>query len=410
MTILHISRKDLTDEDRFHRFGLIEWWDQKRLTEARVVVIGAGALGNEIIKNLALLGVGNVLVVDKDHVENSNLSRSVLFREADNGQPKADVAARAARQIYPAMKIHAFVGDAIHALGSGVFRWADVTLCGLDNREARLHVNRQCFRVGKPWIDGAIEQLQGVARVFVPDGHPAAVGQPDQPCYECTMSERDWQLLQHRRSCAGLTRDEMAGGRTPTTPTIGSIIAGVQCQELVKLLHGLPVPAGAGLSFVGLSTDAFPTRYARKRDCPAHDALPQIVELNRGVATTTVRELLELSRDLAGADAVIELGRDVLDSLRCVPCGSSEPTTGSLGAFRVEGLPCPRCGQPRQVITRNILRLDDDALLDRTFAELGVPPFDLLAARGSAGVVGLLFADDAPRVLGELADEMIELA
>jgi adenylyltransferase/sulfurtransferase len=320
------------------------------------------------------------------------------------------VAADAARQIYPGMKIRAFDGDAIHALGSGVFRWADVTLCGLDNREARLHVNRQCFRVGKPWIDGAIEQVQGVARVFVPDGHPAASGQPDQPCYECTMSERDWQLLQHRRSCAGLTRDEMAGGRTPTTPTIGSIIAGLQCQELVKLLHGLPVPAGAGLSFVGLSTDAFQTRYVRKPDCPTHDTLTQVVELNRGVGTTTVRQILDLARDFVGADAVIELGRDVLASLRCVPCGTSEPATGSLGTFRAESLRCPKCGQPRQVVTRNILRASDDALLNRTLLELGVPPFDLLTARGPAGTLGLLLAADAPLVLGELADEIIELA
>src|SRR5436305_1172118 len=64
------------------RFRLIGWWGQDKLARARVLLGGAGALGNEVLKNLALLGVGNVFVADSDVVANSNLSRSVLFRAA----------------------------------------------------------------------------------------------------------------------------------------------------------------------------------------------------------------------------------------------------------------------------------------------------------------------------------------
>src|SRR5438034_4822208 len=108
---LRIRSQDLgTDAqaDRFDRFKLIGWWDQQRLAAARVLVIGAGALGNEIIKNLALLGVGQLLIADMDRVENSNLSRSVLYRAGDNGSLKASCAAAAARDIYPDLKAHAF--------------------------------------------------------------------------------------------------------------------------------------------------------------------------------------------------------------------------------------------------------------------------------------------------------------
>jgi adenylyltransferase/sulfurtransferase len=217
-------------DDRFDRLRRIAWWDQKKLQEAKVLVVGAGALGNEILKNLALLGVGRIFIVDLDTVEMSNLSRAVLFRERDRGRVKAEVAAESVRAIYPDVRIEAFSGDVIFELGLGVYHWADIVIAGLDNREARLHVNRCCFRVNTPWIDAATEVLQGIVRVFVP---------PDGPCYECTMSEADWKALKERRGCAGLRSDMLPAGRIPTTPTTSSILAAMQCQEALKLLHGL---------------------------------------------------------------------------------------------------------------------------------------------------------------------------
>src|SRR5690348_7153428 len=83
-----------TADGRFARFEAIEWWDQSLLQKARVLVVGAGALGNEVIKNLALLGIGNVVIADMDKIELSNLSRSILFRESDEGKSKAECAAR----------------------------------------------------------------------------------------------------------------------------------------------------------------------------------------------------------------------------------------------------------------------------------------------------------------------------
>src|SRR6201986_4337807 len=178
-TTLQISQDALNSaqEDRFHRFKLITWWDQQKLRDAKVLVIGAGALGNEIIKNLALLGIGNILIADLDRIENSNLSRSVLYRKQDNGKFKAEVAAGAAKEIYPDLNVHHFNGNVVYDLGIGVFNWADIIIGGLDNREARLSINRNCWKCNKPWIDGAIQQIDGVARVFIPESH--ALGQPD---------------------------------------------------------------------------------------------------------------------------------------------------------------------------------------------------------------------------------------
>ena len=87
----------IDDDDRYSRLRLIAWWDQERLARAKILVVGAGALGNEVLKNLALLGIGTTYVVDFDTIEPSNLARSVLFRVADRGRSKAEVAAERAR-------------------------------------------------------------------------------------------------------------------------------------------------------------------------------------------------------------------------------------------------------------------------------------------------------------------------
>jgi adenylyltransferase/sulfurtransferase len=387
------------DEDRFHRFRLIGWWDQNKLARAKVVVIGAGALGNEIVKNLALLGVGNVFIADKDRIENSNLSRSVLYRESDTGQFKATVAARAAKEIYPTMNVGFFNGDIVHDLGLGVFRWADVVIGGLDNREARLAINRACWKINRPWIDGAIEQIQGVARVFVPDG----------PCYECTMSQRDWQLLQMRRSCNLLTREEMERGKTPTTPTISSIIAGVQCQEAVKILHGMDTIGGRGWIFQGLSTDSYQTEYQRKQDCFSHDTLDEILPVETSVENMTARELLEKACSFAAGPCEIELNRDILEKLICPQCKTEELLYESLGKVKADRALCPKCKTVRrEVVTFNKIR-GSEPFLDRPLSQIGIPPFDIVTIRSKDRSIGLEFSADAPTVLGKLADDGLEL-
>ena len=80
------------EEDQYSRLRLIPWWDQERLTNAMIMVVGAGAIGNELIKNLSLLGIGKILVYDMDSIENTNLTRSVLYRRKDVGRFKAEVA------------------------------------------------------------------------------------------------------------------------------------------------------------------------------------------------------------------------------------------------------------------------------------------------------------------------------
>ncbi len=185
---------EITDpeKDRYATLNLISWWNQEKIHNAKVMVAGAGALGNEVLKNLALLGVGYIFIADFDRVEASNLSRSVLFREKDSGRSKVEVAAECIKDMNPDVKVATFHGDITNDLGLGVFREMDVVIGCLDNRSARLSVNRACWHMGTPWIDGAIDVLMGMVRIFIP---------PYSACYECTMTEQDYALMNLRYSC-----------------------------------------------------------------------------------------------------------------------------------------------------------------------------------------------------------------
>jgi adenylyltransferase/sulfurtransferase len=390
--VIHIAENQIAPNDRFDRFKLISWWDQNRLKAGKVLVVGAGALGNEIVKNLALLGVGNILVADMDTIEASNLSRSVLFRESDCGRKKAEVAAAGAKQIYPAVRARAFVGNVVYDMGLGVLRWADVIIGGLDNREARVAINRAASRAGKIWIDGAIERLDGVARVF----NPAA-----GPCYECTMSDVDWQMLEARRSCALLSRQEMIEGKVPTTPTTSSVVAGIQCQEAVKVLHGMETMQG-GFVFNGRTHESYLVRYRKLPDCPSHEAYTPVEIMPGRSDATTVGEMLSRVRADLGGDAVIELNQDVLGGLECPKCNTNERILASLGKVTEAQGRCPRCGEHRVPHTFHTIDGSED-FLDRTIREIGVPAWDVLAGRRGLEQRFYEFREDSRDVLGELA-------
>jgi adenylyltransferase/sulfurtransferase len=389
---IEISREDVTGEDRFHRFRLIGWWNQEKLAGSKVFVAGAGALGNEIIKNLALLGIGKVFIADMDNIENSNLSRSVLFRASDNGSSKAQTAAEKSSDIFPNIKAKSFHGNIVYDLGMGVYRWADAVLAGMDNREARLFINRCCWKTGKPFFDGAIEAINGVARVFIP---------PDSSCYECTMNDTDWQELQARRSCNLLTRQEMEGGKVPTTPTISSIIAAVQCQEMIKYLHGMETLCGSGFIFNGISLDSYTVTYPRKDDCMSHDEFDEVTETDFSAETTTLEEILDFAREKLDKDAVVELNNDILISFVCPDCNEEEFVFKSLGKSNLKESVCPKCGKYRNTeMTHTITGREN--FLHRTLQETGIPLFDILTARSGMKEIFFELTGDKEKVLGDL--------
>ncbi len=378
-------------EDRYSRLRLISWWDQDLLLKTKVLVIGAGALGNEILKNLALVGLGNILIVDMDRIESSNLSRSVLFRPEDEGKSKSKAAAEMVNRINPDCSVQWLDANVESDLGLGVYKWADLVIGGLDNREARVVINQSCWKVNTPWIDGAILDLFGVARVFIP---------PDSACYECTMNDLDRRQLKNKFPC----RWKVVGGKVPTTPTISSIIAGIQVQEALKLIHNhedMPVLAGKGLFFNGLNHDSYLVNYDRKEDCPGHEDYGDIKEIFLSVHDTTLGELLKTIHRECGNDAVIELEKELITELKCEKCDEVYRPYKILETLTREEVHCSQCGDLFSYEATHIIN-GSEPYLDLMLSDIGIPGMEVFSVRNGSSISYYELTKDREEVLGGL--------
>lgn len=378
----------IDDDDRYSRLRLIPWWRQERLAAARVLVVGAGALGNEAIKNLALLGVGTIYVIDLDEVEPSNLSRSVLFREQDGGRAKAVVAAERARELNPGVTVVAMRGDVITDLGLGLFADVDVVIGCLDNREARLWVNRQCWKVGTPWVDSGIQEIQGVVKVFDPREAGTA-------CYECAMTARDYQLLNLRYSCPLLRRDQILEGKVPTAPTIASMMAALEVQEALKLIHGLPVAAGTAMVFNGVTNQFYTTRLPFREECLSHEFYPAPVPLPIGHASPA-SALFEACRESLDGPLTLALDRDLVVSVECPRCGWRAQILRPRTRVSASEAVCPECREPGRPEVVSAVQADSP-LADHRLSSLGVPAYDIVRVDGGERSGFFLLAGDRDR-------------
>ena len=285
-------------------FTLLSWFKQDKVKNAKVLVVGAGALGNEVIKNLTLFGVGTIFVCDFDRIELSNLTRSVLFREKDAYEHsyKAEVAAKRAMEINPQIKVIPIVGNLFSEVGLGIYKDVDVVIGCLDSRIARYLLNRLCMRVGKTWIDGSIENMTGVVKVYSPGIN----------CYECNLSREEFNNIMLRTGCADVVRAQTSAGRVATTPISASIVGAMQAQEAMKIIHtsdGEPTPfktlSGKMWRFEGMTNTINTYKYSSwKNNCPAHERWTEIIQCDELSADMKVKDVLDKLKEILKVNVV----------------------------------------------------------------------------------------------------------
>lgn len=191
---------------------------QKKLKQARVLVIGAGGLGAPVLQYLAAAGVGTIGVIDGDKVENANLQRQVIHRDAAIGTPKVFSAQAEMTAQNPYVTVRPYHRRLTPEIAADLFADYDLVLDGTDNFETRYLVNETAVAAGIPLISGALSQWEGQLSVFDP-AHGA-------PCYRCVFDAAPAPEL--APSCAE------AGVIGPLPGVIGTMMA----VEAIKLITG----------------------------------------------------------------------------------------------------------------------------------------------------------------------------
>jgi molybdopterin/thiamine biosynthesis adenylyltransferase/rhodanese-related sulfurtransferase len=223
---------------------------QKRLADARVVLIGAGGLGAPAALYLAAAGVGLLTIIDDDRVERSNLQRQVIHADARVGMPKTESARIALTALNPSVRI-ATVAERVRAANvEDLLRGHDVVIDGADNFPTRYLLNAACLRLRLPLVYGAVHRFTGQASVFDPR-------RDDSPCYRC--------LFPDPPSAAEAPNCSEAG----VLGVLPGIIGLFQANEALKLLLGIGAPlVGRLLCYDALAGTSRELRLPRDPDCP----------------------------------------------------------------------------------------------------------------------------------------------
>jgi molybdopterin/thiamine biosynthesis adenylyltransferase len=379
----------LESEGRYDRQA-ISGWSQRRLGHAKVVVVGAGAIGNEVVKNLALVGVGTIAIIDFDRVAPSNLTRCVLMSDDDVGQPKAQVVARRASALNPDVRLVAIDGDVEFELGDSYLRDADLVVGCVDNAYARFVLNARVRRVGRGWLDTAISSDSAQVSLYGAHG----------VCYACGLGESTLRAMRSRFSCTGLRR-VVSTSPVPTTVVTAAMAGSLATQITVDAIHGRFDP-GSRWTMLLANRRWLQDELPSSDGCPFHprrvSRLPQPSSLGPEVSWREVVTHLGLS-----ADASLSVPHDVVIALRCPTCSATRPFVGPMGRLIQDLALCERCSSPCEAQTSRRVVLSD-RLAAEPLSSLGYSSGDwlLFTDHGRAGVAALRtlpnWVSDVPNV------------
>jgi molybdopterin/thiamine biosynthesis adenylyltransferase len=351
-------------DDRHARHRLIDWFDADRLAATHALVAGVGAIGNEVVKQLVLLGVGRVTVLDRDRVERSNLTRSVLFREADVGRDKAAVVAARAAELDPSLRIEPVVADLALALRPSTLDGVDVVFGGLDSVEARLRLNEACLAAGVDLVDGGIDARHASVQ-HLPFSAGRTLG-----CYACGLPPGAWRRIAERHSCGGLRRAGLVERRVPTTIVTSSAVAATMVSWGLRMGRPSDAPPRARRwHFDTIDGRATVATVERDPQCPACGPLPDgRVERLRWRAG----EPLAVGAEAAGLR--LRLPEPIVLGARCAACGAAAgatfPPGSRLRARTTDDRRCAACGEDAVAVKAR----DALALGELLAATGGAPP------------------------------------
>jgi molybdopterin/thiamine biosynthesis adenylyltransferase len=265
--------------ERYHRHGLIDWFSQEAVSRTKAAVIGAGAVGNEVIKNLALLGVGEIKIFDFDLIEEHNLTRTVLFRESDIGRPKAEVAAERAAAMDGNICVTGIHGDFWEHLSLLDLPTYDILFCCVDNFEARIRCNTLCHLARVDFVNIGIDSRFSLVEVFPFSRAPTG-------CLECNLPEGVYRRLSERYSCGHLRKLSFVEKKIPTTIITSAAAGSLAVSAGLRLGSSNGEPEARRLYLDTIGGNLTRNTLAVMEGCPCcgrYGGEPRLLPARRGI-------------------------------------------------------------------------------------------------------------------------------
>jgi len=248
-------KPNLTDAEllRYDRQLMIPGWGvegQSKLKRSRVVVIGAGGLGSPVSMYLTAAGVGNLVIIDRDKYELSNLNRQLLGWQRDIGRPKAIAAKEKLEAINPYIEIEAIASEITKESVRGLLDGASVVVDGTDNWTVRFIANEECVGQRIPFVHAGVQGFFGQVTTVVP---------MEGPCLRCIIP----------RPPPDVKRFPVVG----VTPGFFAMLEGMEVLKSIVGIGGLLV--GRILIFNGEDMTFDVLEVQRNPTCPVcgHDAV-----------------------------------------------------------------------------------------------------------------------------------------
>lgn len=299
--------------NRYQRHSLIDWFSQDDVKSSAFAVIGCGAVGNEVAKNLALLGVGKIDLFDFDTIEIHNLTRSVLFREDDVGSNKAEVAGCRIKELDPNIEVNVFTGDFWDLLTLEQAKSYDCILCCVDNFEARIKLNQICLITGVNLINTGIDSKFSQIEIFPFSSNKRIA------CYECNLPNSAYERMQNRYSCGWLKKISYIEKKIPTTIITSSLTGALAVANALKLIKDDSQKYAKRIlvdTFTGNSTVSI---VEQSTTCPACASMSDSVLIIKG--SNKIENKIFLNQD---KEIYITTSDPILVSYRCIACCHKE--------------------------------------------------------------------------------------
>lgn len=397
MVGLKSEKKDLA---RYARHLSLEGWNQDIISSSHVIIVGIGALGCEIAKNLALVGVGKLTLIDMDTIETSNLSRQMLFTEEDRGKLKAEVAKKKLGILNPDSAIVTYTKK-FQELPMSVFESADVIAGGLDSFSARFALNRLALELCIPYVDGAATGFKGNIQVIIPVD--CGIGGKPTPCLKCffPIPPADEKVYvacsipgqpRSKEQCILKAEDEFVKEHG-----IHKEYSNSELEEIAVIAHKL--------SKESPHTDE--ERFIPEEvENVIKNKIPSILTVNAVISGIVSHEVIKIIHKLKGYDigeimsppyleysstfgifTPVEISKDE----NCPVCGkkrvklllrmSKHSTLGDmLSALRDKGLALPETALITKVIDGSVILAPNQEIKGKSLSELSIQNHDILRA------------------------------